>query len=119
MYQQKVWINFRQTTPIQINIPIPRCFWIQVVKVILHMPKSEHNGGTIMYWLKKKSQPPKLEILDYGFEYYEEQADGNCLRQTTVSDQDPSIQMFPFVEYKVTEATRTLSMTSWSSPQYS
>ena len=67
--------------------------------------------------VKEEVAATEIEILDYGFEYYEEQADGNCVRQTTITDQDPSIQMFPFLEYKVTEATRTLSMTSWSSPQ--
>ena len=77
------------------------------------MPKSEYNYVLV----KEEVAATEIEILDYGFEYYEEQADGNCVRQTTLSDQDPSIQMFPFVEYKVTEATRTLSMTSWSSPQ--
>ena len=67
--------------------------------------------------VKEEVVATEVEILDYGFEYYEDQAEGNCIRKTTVSDQDPSIQMFPFVEYKVTIATRTRGMTSWSSPQ--
>ena len=67
--------------------------------------------------VKEEVEASEVEIVDYGFEYYEEQADGNCVRQTTVTDQDPSIQMFPFVEYKLTTATRSRGITSWSAPQ--
>jgi hypothetical protein len=66
--------------------------------------------------VKEEVEATEVEIIDYGFEYYEEQPDGNCVRQTTVTDQDPSIQMFPFVEYKLTTASRTRGITNWSSP---
>jgi hypothetical protein len=59
----------------------------------------------------------EVEIIDYGFEYYEIQDDGTCVRQVVRTNEDPSIQVWQFIEYKLTTAQRSRGVLSWVEPQ--
>ena len=67
--------------------------------------------------VKEEVVATEVEIIDYGFEYYEEQEDGNCVRQVMRTNNDPSIQMFQFIEYKLTSAERSRGVLNWTEPQ--
>lgn len=67
--------------------------------------------------VKEEVVATEVEIIDYGFEYYEEQPDGNCVRQFVRTKEDPSIPMFQFIEYKLTTAERTRGILSWLEAQ--
>ena len=60
----------------------------------------------------------EIEILDYGFEWYESDvATSSCTRQTGTTYGDPLLPAEPFIEYALTTKTYTTEVSDWVAPQ--
>ena len=58
-----------------------------------------------------------IEVLDYGFEWYQPDATGtSCTRETATSYSDPLYPAAPYIEYILTKSTYTTQISDWTQP---
>lgn len=68
--------------------------------------------------VKEEASSMEIEILDYGFEWYESDvATSSCSRQTGTVYGDPLLPAEPFIEYALTTKTYTTEVSDWVAPQ--
>ena len=68
--------------------------------------------------VKEEALSMEVDILDYGFEWYESDVStSSCSRQTSTIYGDPLLPANPFVEYALTTRTYTTEASDWVAPQ--
>jgi len=68
--------------------------------------------------LQEEGTTQEIDILDYGFEWYEaDPLAGTCSRQTGFVYGDPLVPASPFVEYTLTTRTYKTELADWTEPQ--
>ena len=68
--------------------------------------------------VKEEASSMEIEIIDYGFEWYESDVStSSCSRQTGTTYGDPLVPAEPFIEYALTTKTYTTEISDWVSPQ--
>ena len=68
--------------------------------------------------IKEEASVQQIEILDYGFEWYEIDSTGmSCTRQTAYSYSDPLFPASVYVEYVLTSSSYTTELSDWIQPQ--
>jgi hypothetical protein len=66
--------------------------------------------------VKEETAEQIVDILDYGYEWYEDQEDGTVQRMRTQSMTDASVISTKFIEYELTEVSTLKGVTEWREP---
>jgi hypothetical protein len=68
--------------------------------------------------VKEEASSMEVEILDYGFEWYEQDLNaGTCTRMTSTIYGDSLVPVEPYIEYALTTKTYITELSDWIEPQ--
>ena len=68
--------------------------------------------------VKEEASTQDIQILDYGFEWYQADSTGtSCTRQTATSYSDPLFPASAYMEYVLTKSSYTTELSDWIQPQ--
>lgn len=68
--------------------------------------------------IKEEAISLEVDILDYGFEWYEQDLSaGTCTRMTSTIHGDPFVEAEPYIEYALTTKNYITELSDWIEPQ--